>query len=107
MRIHPCAGERRMHWEVLAKRMTGCWISSKVSAKITRSIIHYQRGGEKKRGIKRFVRQILSLSGKVVLKDKRVVGIIINPLYPLIDRIKTAFEALLRPFDIYVSLYEI
>ena len=61
----------------------------------------------KERGIKRFVRQILSLSGKVIMKGERVVGIILNPLYPLISRIKTAFEALLKPFRIYVSLDEI
>ena len=61
----------------------------------------------RERGIKRFVRQILSLSGKVIMKGKRVVGIILNPLYPLISRIKTAFEALLTPFKIHVSLDEI
>ena len=61
----------------------------------------------RERGIKRFVRQILSLSGKVIMKGKRVVGIILNPLYPLISRIKTAFEALLNPFKIHVSLDEI
>ncbi len=72
-------------------------------AEYTASVVKVLR----ERGIKRFVHQILSLSGKVVLKDKKVLGIIINPLYPLIDRMKTAFEALLRPFDIYVSLYEI
>jgi len=60
----------------------------------------------KQRGMKRFVHQILSLSGKVVMKEKRVVGIILNPFYPLISRIKTAFEALLRPFRIYVLLDE-
>jgi len=60
----------------------------------------------RERGIKRFVHHTLSLSGKVIMKGKRVVGIIINPLYPLINRMKTAFEALLRPFHIYVSLYE-
>ncbi len=72
-------------------------------AEYTASVVKVLR----ERGIKRFVRHTLSLSGKVVLKDKRVLGIIINPLYPLVDRMKTAFEALLRPFDIYVSLYEI
>jgi hypothetical protein len=45
----------------------------------------------KERGIKRFIRQILSLSGKVVMKGKRILRIILNPLYPLISRIKTAF----------------
>ena len=60
----------------------------------------------KERGMKRFVRQIFSLSGKVIMVGKRVIGIILNPLYPLIKRMKTAFEALLTSFGIYVSLDE-
>jgi hypothetical protein len=58
-------------------------------------------------GMKRFVRQILSLSGRVVMKKGKVLRIILNPLYPLINRIKTAFEALLKPYGIVVSLDEI
>ena len=58
----------------------------------------------KERGMKRFVRQILSISGKVVMKGKRVIRIILNPLYPLINRIKTAFSALLNNYGITVSL---
>lgn len=58
----------------------------------------------KERGMKRFVRQILSISGKVVIKGKRVIRIILNPLYPLINRIKTAFSALLSNYGITVSL---
>ena len=58
----------------------------------------------KERGMKRFVRQILSLSGKVIIKGKRVLRIILNPLYPLINRIRTALEALLKPYGINVSL---
>ena len=60
----------------------------------------------KERGMKRFVRQILSLSGKVVMKGKRVKHLILNPLYPLINRIKTALEALLKNYGIAVSLGE-
>ena len=59
------------------------------------------------RGIKRFVGQILSLSGQVVFKGKKVVCIILNPLYPLINRIKTAFEVFLKPYKIKVLLDEI
>ena len=59
------------------------------------------------RGIKRFIRQILALSGKVMVKEQKVVGIILNPLYPLINRIRTAFEAFLTPYNIKVSLDEI
>ena len=56
------------------------------------------------RGIKRFLRQVLHLSGKVIFFEKKVVEIVLNPLYPLIDRIKKAFEIFLRPYEITVSL---
>ncbi len=58
------------------------------------------------RGIKRFIRQILALSGKVVVKERKVVGIFLNPLYPLVNRIKTAFDAFLKPYNITVLLDE-
>ena len=58
------------------------------------------------RGIKRFSRQILSLKGKVIFKGQKVVRIILNPFYPLINRIKTALEAFLKPYKISVSLDE-
>lgn len=58
-------------------------------------------------GMKRFVRQILSLSGRVVVRKGKVLQVILNPLYPLINRIKTAFEALLKPYGIAISLDEI
>jgi len=58
-------------------------------------------------GMKRFVRQILSLSGRVVMKKGKVLQVILNPLYPLINRIRTAFEALLKPYGIPISLDEI
>ena len=54
------------------------------------------------RGIKRFLRQILSLSGCVVVKEQKVVCIILNPLYPLIKRLNKAFEAFLKPYKIRV-----
>jgi hypothetical protein len=58
------------------------------------------------RGIKRFIRQILAISGKVVVKERKVVCIFLNPLYPLINRIKTAFDAFLKPYNITVLLDE-
>ena len=58
------------------------------------------------RGMKRFLRQILCLSGKVVFKGGKVVCIYLNPLYPLIARIKTALEAFLKPYNIRVLLDE-
>ncbi len=58
-------------------------------------------------GMKRFVRQILSVSGRVVMKKGKVLQVILNPLYPLINRIRTAFVELLKPYGITVSLGEI
>jgi len=59
------------------------------------------------RGMKRFIRQILALSGKVIVKEQKVVCIILNPLYPLINRISKAFDAFLKPYNIKVLLDEI
>lgn len=61
----------------------------------------------KERGMKRFVRQLLSLRGKVIMKDQRICKVVFNPLYPLINRIITAFRALLKPYGIIVSSDEI
>jgi len=58
-------------------------------------------------GMKRFVRQILSVSGRVVMKKGKVLRIILNPLYLLINPIRTAFEALMKPYGIVISLGEI
>jgi len=58
------------------------------------------------RGIKRLMREMLSLSGKVQFKNKKVVCISLNPLYPLIERIITAFQAFLKPYKIRVLLDE-
>jgi hypothetical protein len=58
-------------------------------------------------GMKRFVCQILCLTGKVKMKDGKVLSVIINPLYPLVRRIIIAFKALLKPYGISVSLDEI
>jgi hypothetical protein len=58
------------------------------------------------RGIKRLLREVLWLCGKVRFKNGRVVCIIVNPLYPLSDRITTAFQAFLKPYKIRVLLDE-
>ena len=58
-------------------------------------------------GMKRFVHQILSVSGRVTMKKGKVFQVILNPLYPLINRIRTALVALLKPYGITVSLDEI
>jgi len=58
-------------------------------------------------GMKRFVRQVFCLTGKVKIKEGKVLSIAINPLYPLVSRIIIAFKALLKPYGISVSLDEI
>ena len=58
-------------------------------------------------GMKRLVRQVLCLSGEVTVKKGKVIQIKLNPLYPMISRIRTAFDALLKPYGITVSLHEI
>jgi Transposase DDE domain group 1 len=58
-------------------------------------------------GMKRFVRHILCLTGKVKMKEEKVISVVINPLYPLVKRIIIALKALLKPYGISVSLDEI
>ena len=58
-------------------------------------------------GMKRFVRQVLCLSGMVTVRKGKVHQVSFNPLYPLISRTVIAFEALLTPYGIAVSLDEI
>ena len=58
------------------------------------------------RGIKRLLKEVLWVAGKVSFKRKRVVCINLNPLYPLIQRITTAWQALLKPYKIRVLLDE-
>ena len=55
-------------------------------------------------GIKRFVRQILGLGGRVLLKGTKVKRLVLHPSYPLIDRIITALEALLLPYQIHIGV---
>ncbi len=55
-------------------------------------------------GIKRFVRQILGLSGKVIIKGNRVTRLVLHRLYPMIDRIQTALGVLLTPYRVRVSV---
>ena len=55
-------------------------------------------------GIKRFVRQILGLGGKVIIKGTKVKRLILHPSYPLIDRIITALQSLLKPYQIRIGV---
>ena len=84
-------GAKSLSWEQIEMDTTQCQIQL-----VIQSI--------KERGIKRFVRQIFSLNGEVIFKKGRVKHLILNPLYPLINRFRTAFEVLLKPYDIEVSL---
>lgn len=61
------------------------------------------------RGMKRFINEVFSISGRLFLsrKTQRIFQIRLNPLQPLINRIVAAFAALLKPFGITVSLDEI
>ncbi len=55
-------------------------------------------------GIKRFVRQILGLGGKVIIKGNRVKRLVLHRLYPMIDRVQTALLVLLTPYQVRVSV---
>ena len=55
-------------------------------------------------GIKRFVRQILGLSGKVIIKGNQVKRLVLHRLYPMIERIQTALYVLLTPYRVRVSV---
>ena len=55
-------------------------------------------------GIKRFVRQILGLGGRVLLKGHQVKRLVLHPAYPLIDRITAALDSLLKPYRIHVGV---
>ena len=56
------------------------------------------------RGIKRWVRQMFALSGRVVIKRGSVTRLILNAAYPLIDRFIIAFETLLGPYGVHVCI---
>ena len=56
------------------------------------------------RGLKRFRRDILALRGKVCFEGKKVVGIRINPLYPMITHVSTACKALFKQYEMLVLL---
>ena len=56
------------------------------------------------RGLKRIRRDILAIPGKVCFEDKKVVGIQINPFYPLIHHVSTATKALFQHYGILVLM---
>ena len=56
------------------------------------------------RGIKRFVQQVFAISGKIITKNGEIKRLILNPFYPMIDRMKMALQALLESYQISVTL---
>jgi hypothetical protein len=56
------------------------------------------------RGMKRFVQQLFAISGKIVTHKGEIKQIILNPFYPIVDRLKIALKALLQPYEISVVL---
>ena len=56
------------------------------------------------RGLKRLRRDILAIPGKVCFEGKKVVGIRINPLYPMITHVSTACKALFKQYEMLVLL---
>lgn len=56
------------------------------------------------RGLKRIRRDILAIPGKVCFEGKKVVGIQLNPLYPMITHVSTATKALFQQYEMVVLL---
>ena len=56
------------------------------------------------RGLKRLRRDFLAIPGKVCVEGKKVVGIRINPLYPMITHVSTACKALFQQYEMLVLL---
>ena len=56
------------------------------------------------RGLKRMRRDVLAVPGKVRFQGKQVIGIRLNPLYPLIQHVSTACNALFEHYDMQVLL---
>ena len=57
-------------------------------------------------GIKRWVRQMFALSGRVVIKRGSVTRLILNAAYPLIDRFVIAFETLLYYTPLEIAYFQ-
>ena len=57
------------------------------------------------RGLKRIRRDILTIPGKVCFEgNQKIVGIRLNPLYPMITHVSTACKALFQQYEILVLL---
>jgi len=58
----------------------------------------------KQRGIKRLTHQLLSISGQLFIKKGKLNRIVLNPGYPMMDRIVVAFSALLADSSVQVTV---
>ena len=56
------------------------------------------------RGLKRIRRDLFAIPGKVCFEGKKVVGIRINPLYPMITHAAIACKALFKQYEMVVLL---
>lgn len=88
-----------------------------VKAWLAEALAETHQGGRKKavrrakadahlagRGLKRLRRDILSVPGEVRFKGEKVVGIQLNPLYPLVHHVTTTLQPLLKNYNIDVLL---
>ena len=96
--------EQQRQMERIAEQMVNLTWVEKARMDAPKSDIQLALQSIKERGIKRFVRQLFSLQGEVTFKKGYLRQLTLNPLYPLIKRLKTAFEVLLKPYDITVSV---
>ena len=78
---------------------TGVEISEKTESAVSRTQQMLQE-----RGLKRLRRDVLAVPGKVCFEGKQVVGIRLNPLYPMITHVSTACKALFQQYEMVVLL---
>lgn len=78
---------------------TGVSVSEKATTGVSRT-----RQMLQERGLKRLRRDVLAVPGRVCFEGKQVVGIRLNPLYPLIKHVSTACKALFEQYDMVVLL---
>ncbi len=57
----------------------------------------------KERGMKRFIQQVFAISGKIVTKNGEIKKLLLNPFYPIVDRMEIALQAVLESYQITVS----
>ena len=69
-------------------------------------IIAQTKKSIEQRGIKRWVRQMFALSGRVVIERGSVTRLILNAAYPLIDRFVIAFETLLYYTPLEIAYFQ-